>query len=272
MTVLDAAAVETDSDYLVPALLRGLRVLELELFGPERRLLSLQEIADGLRGSTSSVYRIVVTLTELGYLERRSKTEYGLGIKVVSQGFAYLASRDLVDIAQPHLERLRDVTSLSCHLGVRDRTEVVYLYRAMASQRLTVNVPAGTRLPCTRTALGRVLLGGLDAEALGALYQHERLDDQPAPAPRTLPELLRLIEEDRRQGWVLHRSDYSTAIATGIRDHRDQLVAALNVSGPDAVMDATATREWVGAMLAETAVRISAELGHRPRVDLPRPG
>lgn len=261
MTVLDAAAVETDSDYLVPALLRGLRVLEL--FGPERRLLTLQEIADGLGGSTSSVYRIVVTLTELGYLERRSKTEYGLGIKVISQGFAYLASRDLVDIAQPHMERLRDVTSLSCHLGVRDRTEVVYLYRAMASQRLTVNVPVGTRLPCTRTALGRVLLGGLDPEALGALYQHERLDDQPAPAPRTLPELLRLIEEDRRQGWVLHRSDYSTAIATGIRDHRGQLVAALNVSGPDAVMDTPATREWVGAVLAETAGRIAGELGYR---------
>lgn len=262
MTLVDTASVDSDSDYRVPALLRGLRVLEL--FGPERRLLSLQEIADGLGGSTSSVYRIVMTLTELGYLERQSKTEYGLGIKVISQGFAYLASRDLVDIAQPHMERLRDVTSLSCHLGVRDRTEVVYLYRAMASQRLTVNVPVGTRLPCTRTALGRVLLGGLDDEALSALYQHERLDDQPPPSPRTLPELLRLAEEDRRLGWVLHRSDYSTAIATGIRDHRSQLVAALNVSGPDAVMDAPATREWVGTMLAEAAARIAAELGHRP--------
>lgn len=270
MNSVAEATADSDSDYLVPALLRGLRVLEL--FGPERRLLTMQDIADGLGGSTSSVYRIVMTLTELGYLERHSKTEYGLGIKVVSQGFAYLASRDLVDIAQPHLERLRDVTSLSCHLGVRDRTEVVYLYRAMASQRLTVNVPVGTRLPCTRTALGRVLLGGLDEEALSALYQYERLDDQPPPAPRTLPELLRLVEEDRRQGWVLHRSDYSTAIATGIRDHRGQLVAALNVSGPDAVMDAAATREWVGAMLAETAARIAAELGHRPQAELPRPG
>jgi DNA-binding IclR family transcriptional regulator len=270
MTVGETTAVEADSDYRVPALLRGLRVLEL--FGPERRVLSLQEIADGLGGSTSSVYRIVMTLTELGYLERQSKTEYGLGIKVVSQGFAYLASRDLVDIAQPHLERLRDITSLSCHLGVRDRTEVVYLYRSMASQRLTVNVPVGTRLPCTRTALGRVLLGGLDDEALSALYQHERLDDQPPPAPRTLPELLRLVEQDRRQGWVLHRSDYSTAIATGIHDHRDQLVAALNVSGPDAVMDAAATREWVGALLAETAARIAAELGHRPRGAAQGPG
>ncbi|MGF7240246.1 IclR family pca regulon transcriptional regulator [Pseudomonas oryzihabitans] len=268
MTVVEATAVEADGDYRVPALLRGLRVLEL--FDAKRRLLTLQEIAEGLGGSTSSVYRIVMTLTELGYLERQSRTGYGLGIKVVSQGFAYLASRDLVDIAQPHLERLRDVTSLSCHLGIRDRTEVVYLYRAMASQRLTVNVPVGTRLPCTRTALGRVLLSGLYAEALSALYQHERLDDQPPPAPRTLPELLRLVEQDRRQGWVLHRSDYSTAIATGIRDHRDQLVAALNVSGPDAVMDAAATREWGGALLAETAARIATELGHRPHADARR--
>jgi len=86
--------------------------------------------------------------------------------------------------------------------------------------------------------MGRILLSGLAPPLLDALYQHVRLDDYLPPAPKTLPELQQLIGEDRQRGWVLHRSDYSTAIATGIRSHLGEVVAAIDLSGPEAVMDA----------------------------------
>ncbi|WP_425429079.1 IclR family transcriptional regulator domain-containing protein [Stutzerimonas zhaodongensis] len=85
--------------------------------------------------------------------------------------------------------------------------------------------------------MGRVLLTALPEEALENLYRHARLDDYPPPAPKTLPELQQLIHEGRERGWVRHRSDYSTAIACGIRNHLGEVVAAINLSGPEAVMD-----------------------------------
>ncbi|MFC2971699.1 IclR family transcriptional regulator [Azotobacter bryophylli] len=248
-----------ETDYTVPALQRGLSILQM--FNARQRTLGTSDIAERLGVSVSAIYRIVHTLSEMGYLRKLAKNTYELGPQVVSDGFSYLASRDIVDLALPHLNALRDRTSLSCHLTIREQTDSLYLYRAFAAQRLSVNIPIGTRIPCHCTAMGRILLSGLTAEELDVLYQHVRLDDYPPPAPKTLPELQQLVDGDRERGWVLHRSDYSTAIAAGVRNHLGEIVAAINLSGPDAVMDSPESQARYLAALLQTAERISAELG-----------
>ncbi|AOE84014.1 IclR family transcriptional regulator [Pseudomonas sp. TCU-HL1] len=250
---------ERDTDYRVPALERGLTILGM--FTARERSLGMNDMAERLGVSPSAVYRIVQTLVEMGYLQKAGRNAFELGARVISNGFAYLASRDIVEVAMPFLNDLRDRTSLSCHLSIREQTDSLYLYRAFAPQRLTVNIPVGTRLPCHSTALGRVLLTALDEIELSQLYQHVRLDDYPPPAPRTLPELQQLIAQDRERGWVLHRSDYSTAIATGIRNHSGAVVAAINLSGPDAVMDGPDAQATFLQALGQAQALISAQLG-----------
>ncbi|MFR0693676.1 IclR family transcriptional regulator [Enterobacterales bacterium AE_CKDN230030158-1A_HGKHYDSX7] len=247
-----------ESDYRVPALERGLNLLGL--FNAQVRSLGMNEMAERLEVSPSALYRIVQTLQDMGYLNRLERNQYELGARVISDGFAYLCSRDIVEIALPHLNALRDSTSLSCHLSVREQTDSLYIYRAFAPQRLSVNIPVGTRLPCHTTALGRVLLTALDEEGLAQLYQNVRLDDYPPPTPRTLLELQRTIAQDRERGWVQHRSDYSTAIATGIRNRTGQVTAAINLSGPEAVLQAPQAEEHYLALLQETARAISREI------------
>ncbi|HEJ2935022.1 IclR family transcriptional regulator [Pseudomonas aeruginosa] len=259
MTAIESP--EREADYRVPALQRGLTILGM--FNARERSLSMNEMAERLEVSPSAVYRIVQTLVDMGYLQKAGRNAFELGARVISNGFAYLASRDIVEVAMPYLNDLRDRTSLSCHLSTREHTDSLYLYRAFAPQRLTVNIPIGTRLPCHSTALGRVLLTALDEIELSQLYQHVRLDDYPPPAPRTLPELQQLIAQDRERGWVLHRSDYSTAIATGIRDHSGAVVAAINLSGPDAVMDTPSAQEDFLAALVSVSLGISELLGHK---------
>ncbi|WBG61550.1 IclR family transcriptional regulator [Pseudomonas citronellolis] len=248
----------SESDYRVPALERGLNLLGL--FNARQRSLGMNEMAERLGVSPSALYRIVQTLQDMGYLNRLERNQYELGARVISDGFAYLSSRDIVEIALPHLNALRDSTSLSCHLSIREQTDSLYIYRAFAPQRLTVNIPVGTRLPCHVTALGRVLLTALDEDGLAQLYQQVRLDDYPPPAPRTLLELQHTIAEDRERGWVLHRSDYSTAIATAIRDRSGQVVAAINLSGPEAVLATPSAEGRYLGLLRETAAAISTEL------------
>ncbi|MDJ1645472.1 helix-turn-helix domain-containing protein, partial [Streptomyces pakalii] len=61
---------DNDTDYSVPALTRGLSVLGM--FNAGTRILSIQEIAERLGVSTSAVYRILFTLTKMGYLNKHN--------------------------------------------------------------------------------------------------------------------------------------------------------------------------------------------------------
>ncbi len=248
-----------NSPYLVPALQRGLQILEL--FSQSRRVLTLNDFADALGVSTSSIYRTVVTLTEMQYLKKLERTSYELGARVVSNGFCYLASREIVQIAAPHLLDLRDTTSSACHLAIRDGIDAIYLYRAPSPQRLAVNVQIGTRLPCHATAIGRALLSGLDQPALTDLFAGIALDAISAAGPSSLPQLRQVLEEEKRQGFHLNRSDFSTAIAAPVRNFAGQIVAAINVSAPDTLMGDLALRQNLATMLLTTAAAISAEVG-----------
>jgi DNA-binding IclR family transcriptional regulator len=207
------------------------------MFDSQHRVLNTQDFADHLGVSASSTYRIVQTLLDMDYLKKVTRNAYELGPQVVSRGFAFLAGKDLVDIAAPHLNELRDQTSISCHLGIRDGLETDYIYRAQASQRLSVNIPLGSRLPCHTNAMGRVLLQQLSDIELNAMYQTLQLDLYPGPHPQSFPELKTLLRKEQEQGFSSNRSDNATAIAVPITNYLGKTIAAINISGADQVMN-----------------------------------
>ncbi|WP_191602664.1 IclR family transcriptional regulator [Marinomonas algicola] len=244
-----------NTEYHVPALSRGLQIIEM--FDKEKRVLNTQDFADNLGVSASSTYRIVQTLLDMGYLKKVTRNAYELGPQVVSRGFAFLAGKDLVDIAAPHLNELRDRTSISCHLGIRDGLETVYIYRSQASQRLSVNIPLGSRLPCHTNAMGRVLLQQLSDIELNAMYQTQPLDTYPGPYPQSFPELKALLKKEWEQGYSSNRSDNATAIAVPITNYLGKIVAAINISGADQVMNNHEQFEAAKEELLNTARAIS---------------
>lgn len=103
---------------MLPALKKGLQIPEL--FSARHRVLTIGELADRLEVSTSAIYRTVVTLTEMNYLKKTDRNAYELGPMVLSRGFCYLASRDILNTAAAHLDELRDETSASCHPAIRE--------------------------------------------------------------------------------------------------------------------------------------------------------
>ena len=248
-----------NASYVVPALKKGLQILEL--FSPSAKVLTINDFAEALGVSTSAIYRTVVTLTEMNYLKKLERNSYELGAKVLSNGFCYMASREIVQIAAPYLLNLRDETSSACHLAIRDSIDAIYLYRAPSPQRLAVNVQIGTRLPCHATAIGRALLTGLDDNTLAELYAGIALDAISPLGPSSLPHLRQIIHEDRQRGFSINRSDFSTAIATPIKNFAGQVVAAINVSAPDNLMGDESVRDNLTALLRKTAARISDEVG-----------
>jgi len=245
--------------YLVPALKRGLQILEM--FSRINRVLTINDFAENLGVSASSIYRTVVTLTELNYLNKIERNSYELGSMVLSNGFTYLSSREIVQIAAPYLLELRDESSSSCHLAIREGLQAIYLYRAPSPQKLSVNVPVGSRFYCHTVAAGRSLLTGLNDGQLTDLFAGIALDRYAPPAPTSLPLLRQMIKEDCKRGFSINRSDFATAISVPVKNYAGQVVAAVNVSAPETLMGEESVRKSLTKLLINTANKISFELG-----------
>lgn len=167
------AAKDTEK-YAVPGLERGLRILSE--FSRQTPTLTAPELARRLSVPRTTIFRLLVTLENLGFVERLNNgRDYQLGTAVLRLGFEYLASLSITELSRPILERLRDDTGYSSNLVIRDRRDIVYIQKVAPASVFSSSVHIGTRLPAHATVLGRVLLSHHSFEQLQALYPEERL-------------------------------------------------------------------------------------------------
>jgi DNA-binding IclR family transcriptional regulator len=197
----------------------------------------------------------------MNYLKKIGRNAYELGPMVLSRGFCFLASRDILNTAAAHLDELRDETSASCHLAIREGVEAIYIYRAASPQIMMVNVPVGSRFPCHTVAIGRALLCGFSDESLRKHYSGIHLDGYAGGGINSVPQLLAAVAAVRETGVSISGSDFSTAIAAPVRDYSGNVAAAVNVSVPDFIIEPPGVREHLTACLIRTAGTISSDMG-----------
>jgi DNA-binding IclR family transcriptional regulator len=257
---------EADDRYLVPGLVRGLHALQA--FTPERRRMTLVEIASVLGITRSAAYRLVYTLDQMGFLQHDPLTRtYALGPAVLRLGYGYIASRDLAEVAAPHLEALRDRTGWSAHLGVLEEREVVYLMRVPTRRALSSVVQVGSRLPAHATSMGRVLLAGMEDAVVEQLYRGVALEAFSSRTATTLPALLKQVRADRAAGFVAHVAGYEAGVASAaaaVRDVSGRVVAAINISTVALLTTEAELRGPLAQEVMATAAAISRALGHAP--------
>ncbi|MBL8325446.1 MAG: IclR family transcriptional regulator [Rubrivivax sp.] len=272
MTHLDPERdTERDSDrYTVPGLERGLRIL-LE-FSRDEPTLTAPELARRLGVPRSTVFRLLVTLENMGFVERTPDgRSHRLGLAVLRLGFEYLASLGIVELGRPLLEGLRDASGYSASLVVRDAREVVYLVRSAPRSPFATTVSVGTRLPAHATVLGHVLLGDLSLAALRTLYPESRLEHFTAHTPQTVQQLFEVVQRTRGQGWVLAEGYFEPQICTvaaPVREGSGHIVAAIGLTVPGPAI-ADDQRERLVALVRGATAELSARLNYRD--DAPAP-
>ena len=256
--------VDTDQ-YIVPALRRGMAILRL--FKPDRRVIALPEIVRELGMTRATAFRLVYTLEADGYLKRAPHSNaFQLGINLLSLGFEYLGSLDLVEVARPILEDLRDRADASAHLGIQDGREIVYVLKAPSRHRLRSNVTVGTRMPIHTTTIGHALMFDSSLAELRQLFKGVNLRERFAHAPADADALYKELAAQRSMGYVAYRSRFAEglhSVAAPVRDASGRIVAGVNVSDYESI---PAMGELEGAVKDEVlraAITISRGLGYR---------
>lgn len=255
-----------DDRYLVPGLARGLQLLGC--FTRQEPQLTGAELSRRLDVPRASVFRLLQTLEQMGYVERvPDSAAYKLGLGVLRLGFEYLASMELTEHGRPVIEELRDQSGYSAHITVRDGRDVVFVAKAPGRAAIFHSIQVGARLPAHATVLGRLLLSDLDLAALAELYPERPLPAYTARTPTTLEQLKTLIDQDRARGHAVSQGGFETGISTiaaPVFDDAGCVVAAVSITVPAQQIE-PALAERLIAQVREAAAQLTRRISHLPQ-------
>ncbi|HLI24437.1 MAG TPA: IclR family transcriptional regulator C-terminal domain-containing protein [Acidimicrobiales bacterium] len=244
----------------VQSLERGLSVIKA--FGPERRELTLAEVARATSLTRASARRFLLTLMDLGYVSSNGRT-FSLRPRVLELGYAYLSTLSLNEVAAPHMEALVARVRESSSIAVLDGDDIAYVVRVPTKRIMAVTIAVGTRFPAYATSMGRVLLAHLPPAQLEAYLERVRLDPLTARTVTDRAVLRRLLGEVAAQGYALvdqELEDGLRSIAVPVVPPGGQPQAAINVSVHASRMTRDGLRRQVLPQLRETADLISRDL------------
>ena len=243
----------------------------LELLSQHGEGMELAAIADQLNIPRSAVHRLLADLVRLGYVRQaRGHGDYLLSTKLVSMGLSYLSNTGIVDIAQPLLNRLAEVSGELVRLSVVDGDRLTWVARAQGARqglRYDPDMGSDARLSCSSS--GWAWLSTLsEDEALGLVAkQGLGLPEQYGPAaPTSLQAVLQAVRESRERGYSITTDTYTaglSAMSAPVRFAGQSAFGVLTIAGPTVRFHAQRMHS-LGPDLTATAAQLAALSGASP--------
>ncbi|MBM3748393.1 MAG: IclR family transcriptional regulator [Acidobacteria bacterium] len=238
---------------------KTLRVLEALSEGA----LHLKGIAARLGLVKSSVFRILYTLKELGYVEQTSPNgAYRLTVKALGLARSPALRPTLLNVVRPHLARLRDELQESVWLAELRGHMVLLVDVAEAAHRLRLSLDLGDACPLHASALGKAVAAWMPPEQLQAALGKAKL---PAYTRKTVTRRSQVMAElarVRRQGYAVNEEetiDGAIVLGAPLFDARERAFAAISVAAPTARCTGRKRERMIQAV-KRTAAGLSSEL------------
>lgn len=230
----------------------------------ENAELSVTELSALVDEPVSSLYRILTSLTTIGWLEAApTRGRYRLGIDMMRVGYAVEDRLNIRAHALPLLEQLHAATGLTVYLCVRRFTRSVCIERIEGRDVRSLATLIGSSNPLFAGAAPRVLLATLPGAERDDIIDGEfRLDpNDPSVPPRH--DIRRDADAVLSQGYAISDGDLTpgvAAIGAPVHNHRGDVEAAISVSGlRPAVLEGDVSA--LVLRVREAAAAISASLG-----------
>lgn len=237
----------------------------LRAFTAETPRLTVSQIAAATDITRASARRFLLTLADLGYL-RTDGPSFELTARSLELGSSFLSILSLPRVAEPHLKLLASELGETASLCILDGADVAYVACAPSPRLLNVSISVGTRFPAWATSMGRVLLGALPADDLGAYYESVHLQRFTEHSIGSLEALKEEISLARKQGWSM----VSQELEKGLRGVAvpiwcgEEAVGAVNVSLQTHRSSQDVIEQTVVPLLKETAREIGLDYAGRP--------
>jgi IclR family transcriptional regulator, pca regulon regulatory protein len=210
-------------------LAKGLAIIEAFSYHP------VQSVADAARASgatRASARRCLLTLVELGYVERVGR-EFQPAKRLLNLGKVPSKTERLAKLSHPLLELARDELNEAVSLAILQGGFTLFVARAEAAHIVSISVKIGAHLPVYCSATGRVFLSQMTDTEVFRLIGRAPLAQR---SPRTITdpcEVVEKVREVRRDGFAISDEELELglrSLAVPVFDAEGKLLAALSAS------------------------------------------
>lgn len=252
-----------DQKSAVPSVQKAFDVLELLATSEDG--LTMNEMTEALGRTMGQIYRIVIYLTERGYLVQDPDTSrYALTLKLFELSHRHDPTERLISKAVPMLERVSALTDQSCHLGVLNRSNILVLASAQSPRPAGYVVRTGSLFGIEETSSGHVILAFSDQAKQDSHAERLRPAERKSVASR--------LAAIRTRGF----EDTASTMIVGVRNlcvpvFDTRGVVAAMTCGYISQTDPKATPEETLGILRSCALELSRSLGGTPALAAQEP-
>lgn len=220
----------TNSTTSVPALDKTIKICNYLFTFPGATFSQIQQDLALPKSSTSSLLNALTVHRIL----RQEKGRFYLGLKLYEWGNKSLEQFDIRNIALPILERVRDQTGLTCHLGVLEELSPIYILKLESHHPISIRTWEGKKLPLHSSGIGKALCAWLPQDTIDVLLPDENLPRYTESTITKKNDLMVEFARIRNKGWAYDDEEDCPGvfcIAAPVFDHKKNVIAAISVSG-----------------------------------------
>lgn len=215
---------------------------------------SLNDLAARVPIVKSSIYRILFTLEQAGYISRSANGKYSITPRfrnLTDEGQSNPIS-ELPAIALPFMAGLLRRFQETVNLGVLNGDEVLYIRVLESPHAFRLAAHAGIRSPLHSTALGKSLLCHMPQAEIERILKGKTLRRMTTRTICDRPAFMRELVKVRKRGYSVDNgedSDGARCFGAAILSPDGKPVAAMSISGPASRMDRIPERDITGRLM-----------------------
>ena len=203
---------------------------------------TLGQIATELNQIRSGCHRTLGELIRFGYVRQLPhRGDYALTTKLASMGLSFLSKSGVVDIAQPVINRLAQVTEELVRLAIVDGERLTLVAKAQgAKSGLVYDPDTGIDLRLSCSAAGQAWLMTLPEDVAIQYVTRQGMgspENYGPAAPTSIKALLRVLEEHGKRRFSIIQDAYApgmSAMAAPVQRAGEPATGAIVIAGPSA--------------------------------------
>lgn len=235
----------------------------LESLAEHPRGMQPKEIEEILQLNKVTVHRLLATLENRGFVERRGNA-YVIGLKVVELSSMRLGNVELKTEAAPYLRELVSRLGLPVQMAILEGIEAVFIDKIESMNSFRMYSQIGKRIPVYASGVGKVLLLQETDEAIKQKLEDTEFIAFTSKTPKDVEQLLEAIKVARKKGYAIDDEEHEKGIfcvAVPIYDYRDKIIAAISVGDINKQFIKGTNAKQI-EFIKDTAREISKRLGY----------